>query len=79
MPSNDPSLSRRSTLPFGDRTSQFINNPMNISTVPSEPFQIKIDTHIIQKDMGGPMSTFTTTALGNPSTSNMPSLSPLKR
>lgn len=40
----------------------------------NEPFQIKIDTHIVQKDLGPP-STYTTTTLGG---NNMPSFSPLK-
>lgn len=72
---NDPSLSRRTTLPFTDRTQQYSNNNLNLSTIPSsEPFQIKIDTHIVQKDLGPP-STFTTTTFGN----NMATLSPLKK
>lgn len=72
---NDPSLSRRSTLPFADRTQQYNNNNLNVSTIPSsEPFQIKIDTHIVQKDIGPP-STYTTTTFGNP----LSTLSPLKK
>jgi len=69
-------LSRRSTLlPFTDRTQQYTNNNLNASTIPSsEPFQIKIDTHIVQKDIGAP-STYTTTTFGNP----LPTLSPMKK
>jgi hypothetical protein len=60
-------------MPFADRTQQYANN-MNTSTLPNgEPFQIKIDTHIVQKDLGPP-STFTTTTIGN----NLPSFSPMK-
>jgi hypothetical protein len=48
---------------------------LNISTLPStEPFQIKIDTHIVQKDIGPP-TTYTTTTFGNP----LSTLSPMKR
>ena len=59
-------------MPFTDRTQQYVNN-MNSSTVPNEPIHIKIDTHIVQKDLN-PSLTFTTTALG----ANMPSFSPMK-
>ena len=81
-PSNEPSLSRHSTSPFTDRTQQYSNlsnnHLMNTSTGPiGEPFQIKIDTHIIQKDLGPP-STFTTTTFGG-MPNNMPMYSPLKK
>lgn len=59
-------------MPFTDRTQHYANN-MNTSTGPNEPFHIKIDTHIVQKDMTAP-STFTTTTLGG----NLSGLSPMK-
>jgi len=62
-------------MPFTDRTQQYTNNNMNLSTMPNgEPFQIKIDTHFVQKDLGAP-STYTTTTFGG----NVPSFSPLKK
>lgn len=71
---NDPGLSRRTT--FADRTQQYTNNNLNVSNMtPSEPFQIKIDTHIVQKELAPP-TTYTTTTFGSPI---VPSLSPMKK
>ena len=57
-----PFLSRKiqSNTPLGDRTQEFMNQGSGYMNEP-KPFQIKIDTHFIQRDSGPPLTQTTTT------------------
>lgn len=57
-----PSISRKapSNGPLGDRTQEFTNQNGSFIGEP-KPFQIKIDTHFIQREMGPPTTHTTTT------------------
>ena len=78
---NLPSLSRKlpsngSNCPLMDRTQEFSNQGSSYHSEP-KPFQIKIDTHVIHRDMGPPITQTTTTFMdqnfnGGPSPSLFP-------
>jgi hypothetical protein len=66
-------LSRRSSA-LTDKTNDFYNHG-NILPQP-EPFQIKIDTHIFQRDLGTPINQPTSSFLNQ---SPLNGYSPLKK
>lgn len=56
QPSTLPTLSRRITnTPLNDRTPDYNNQSSSFIKEP-QPFQIKIDTHFIQRDLGPPIA-----------------------
>ena len=68
-----PSLSRKmpSNAPLMDRTQEFSNQASTYLNQP-KPFQIKIDTHVIHRDMGPPITQTTTTFMDQNFNGHMP-------
>jgi hypothetical protein len=77
QPSTLPTLSRRITnngTPLNDRTADYNNQNSSFIKEP-QPFQIKIDTHFIQRDIGPPIAQTSATFMDqnfNPAPMNFP-------